>query len=226
MVLVQSAQQPRLFKVHPNPARVLGIAGGIAFNAALLMALAIPADLPLVIPTIRSITEVVDIPKEKQEPKKEPEKATTEKREKVEDQKPQPQRLPQPVEQPAVDQVVVDQGSLAADPVSDPNVVAIPDSAPPVGPIPGVRLRYASATPPKYPAEQLRGGVQGTVMLQVLVDVDGTPLEVTIHASSGNRELDRTAQQHVLKKWKFEPAMKDGRAVQAIGLIPIDFKLQ
>lgn len=225
MVLVQSTPQSRLSKVHPNPARVLGIAGGIAFNAALLMALAIPADFPLVTPTIRSITEVVDIEK-KEEPEKKPEQATVVKREKVEEQKPQPRQIPQPVEQPAFDQVVVDQGSLAADPPAEPNVVAIPDPAPPSGPIPGVQLRYASATPPKYPAEQLRGGVQGTVMLQVLVDVDGTPLQVSIHTSSGNRELDRTAQQHVLKKWKFEPAMKDGRAVQAIGLVPIDFKLQ
>jgi protein TonB len=64
------------------------------------------------------------------------------------------------------------------------------------------------------------------VLLKVLVDVDGKALDVTIQRSSGNRDLDRAAQQHILRHWTFRPAMKDGRAVQAIGLVPIDFKLQ
>jgi protein TonB len=63
------------------------------------------------------------------------------------------------------------------------------------------------------------------VLLEVLVDVDGSPLKVTIHRSSGNRELDRAAQQQVQKHWRFRPASRNGAAVQAIGLVPIDFKL-
>jgi protein TonB len=59
----------------------------------------------------------------------------------------------------------------------------------------------------------------------VLVDVDGRPLEVTIQRSSGNRDLDAAARRQVLRKWTFRPAMKDGRAVQAIGIVPIDFNL-
>jgi protein TonB len=30
----------------------------------------------------------------------------------------------------------------------------------------------------------------------------------------------------VQQRWRFEPAMRDGRAVQAWGLVPIDFSLQ
>jgi protein TonB len=71
----------------------------------------------------------------------------------------------------------------------------------------------------------LRDGVQGTVMLQVLVDVDGHPLEVQVQHSSGNRQLDNAARRQVLEHWTFRPAMKDGRAVQAIGLVPIAFNL-
>jgi len=48
---------------------------------------------------------------------------------------------------------------------------------------------------------------------------------VTIHQSSGNRELDRAAQQQVQKHWRFHPASRDGAPVQAIGIVPIDFKL-
>ena len=35
----------------------------------------------------------------------------------------------------------------------------------------------------------------------------------------------RRRQETVLAKWRFRPAMQDGRTVQAIGLIPVDFHL-
>ena len=66
----------------------------------------------------------------------------------------------------------------------------------------------------------------GDVLLRVLVDVDGTPVSVTVESSSGNRNLDKAALQHVLKTWRFKPAMQDGQAVQAYGLVPIAFSLQ
>ena len=77
-------------------------------------------------------------------------------------------------------------------------------------------LEYASAPAPSYPREALRAGITGTVLLEVLVGVDGSPLKVTIHQSSGNRELDRAAQQQVQKHWRFRPASRDGAPVQAI----------
>ena len=129
---------------------------------------------------------------------------------------------------PTVDPpVITDQGSsvdLPVEPLADPGPISPPISE--VGPIAGVRLEYASAPPPSYPRRPLTDRIEGQVLLQVLVDVDGKPLQVSIHRSSGNRELDRAAQQHILRRWTFRPAMKDGRAVQAIGLVPIDFKLQ
>ena len=60
----------------------------------------------------------------------------------------------------------------------------------------------------------------------VLVDIDGKPLDVIIETSSGNRNLDRSALQHVLKTWRFKPAMQNGQAVQAYGLVPIAFNMQ
>lgn len=81
------------------------------------------------------------------------------------------------------------------------------------------------ASSPPYPRDALRSGHQGTVVLQVLVGVDGRPLEVVVETGSGYRELDETARRHVLRRWRFQPAMRDGRAVQAIGLVPIEFRL-
>ena len=65
----------------------------------------------------------------------------------------------------------------------------------------------------------------GTVVLDVLVDIDGQPIDVTIVRSSGHRLLDQAARRVVLTRWTFRPAMRDGQAVQAIGRVPIEFVL-
>lgn len=94
-----------------------------------------------------------------------------------------------------------------------------------MGPAP-VQLEYARAPAPNYPRTAQRLGLTGTVMLQVLVDIDGQPLAVTVVQSSGHRELDDAARTQVLKRWSFRPATRDGVAIQAIGLVPVQFSLQ
>ena len=54
----------------------------------------------------------------------------------------------------------------------------------------------------------------------------GAPLEVVVQKGSGNRSLDRAAREHVLAKWRFKPAMRNGQAVQAYGLVPVVFSMQ
>lgn len=222
MVLVQSAPKFRSFHVHPNPARIVALAGAIALNMAIVMALLIPMDLPLPKLSSENIV-VVDLPKRVDPPPEPPVVPVT---------PPRPER-PQPVQRAVVPPVevppVVTEEARIVDMPYVPPVESTPPAAPDIGatgPVSGVRLEYASAPPPTYPREELMAGHQGTVLLQVLVDVDGTPLEVTIHASSGNRRLDRAAQQQVLRHWTFRPATRDGRPIQAIGLVPIDFRLQ
>ena len=124
--------------------------------------------------------------------------------------------------------IVVDQGSERAIDTSvaaiDSGDIGVPSHG--TGPLPSATLEYVRATSPRYPISELKSGVEGTVVLRVLVDVDGTPLDVSIENSSGNRNLDRSALQHVLKTWRFKPAMQNGQAVQAYGLVPIAFSLQ
>jgi len=105
------------------------------------------------------------------------------------------------------------------DPAATGDIGASFDPAP-------VQLAYRSAPPPAYPRTALRRGHAGTVQLRVLVDVDGRPLEVTIDRSSGFRELDEAARAQVLARWLFQPAVRNGRAVQAVGLIPITFDVR
>jgi protein TonB len=123
---------------------------------------------------------------------------------------------------------IVNEGTLPATP-DYPLTDTIPDNTGPVDTTPmqmGTQLESISASPPRYPRDAARAGVEGRVLLRILVGTDGKPLEVTIDRSSGNRSLDREARDHVLKSWRFKPAMRDGYPVQAYGLVPIDFTMQ
>ena len=46
-----------------------------------------------------------------------------------------------------------------------------------------------------------------------------------VDGRSGHRELDRSAREHVLAKWRFHPAQRQARAISAYALVPIDFRL-
>ena len=84
---------------------------------------------------------------------------------------------------------------------------------------------YDLAPAPRYPRPALRDQLEGTVMLKVLVDVDGRPLQVEVETSSGHRVLDQAARDQVLARWRFHPAQRDGRVIQAWALVPIAFNL-
>lgn len=86
-------------------------------------------------------------------------------------------------------------------------------------------IAYATATPPVYPVQALRAGVQGTVLLRVLVDARGVPVQVMIEHGSGSRALDAAARAHILAAWRFHPAVRDGHAIEAWALVPIRFSL-
>jgi protein TonB len=86
-------------------------------------------------------------------------------------------------------------------------------------------IAYETATPPTYPIQALRAGVQGTVLLKVLVDANGKPVQVAIERSSGSRTLDDAAREHILAAWRFHPAMRDGHAIEAWALVPVQFNL-
>lgn len=203
--------------------RVFGYATAIAIHALALMLLLIPMTAPQlkseteeVVKPIWQIAEIVPITKTPPIP--DPIDRT-----KV---APKPDTHPKIVPTPAPS--TADNANLV-DPA--PAVVDTqPGDAGPVepviGPISLSSLSYVKATPPPYPRPEMAAGVQGKVVLRVLVGIDGVPLEVSIETSSGSRALDQSALRHVRKTWRFQPAMHDGHAVQAYGLVPIVFSLQ
>ncbi len=86
-------------------------------------------------------------------------------------------------------------------------------------------LTALAAPPPTYPRGPLTEGITGTVQLELLVGVDGHVLEVRVVHSSGNRQLDAAAREQVLRNWRFQPAQRNGIAVQSLGRVPIVFTL-
>ncbi|HET9482643.1 MAG TPA: TonB family protein [Xanthomonadales bacterium] len=134
---------------------------------------------------------------------------------------PQPIKVQRPVftavpfAEPAA--VVTPQDALA-EPAGDAAVAT-------TGAVQAVRLATLAAPPPHYPSLALRRRLEGTVLLRVQVGADGEPVAVSIERSSGHRVLDAAAREQVLGRWHFVPAMRDGIAVPAIGLVPIRFRL-
>lgn len=144
---------------------------------------------------------------------------------------PQPNRDPRPVtppqrfEQPtvAIDTTpAFETGEIEAPPATDagPAVDSF-ESGPP-----GLAtLAYAFAPAPRYPRQAAMAGIEGTVLLKVLVDETGQPVDVAIERSSGDRRLDRAAREQVLQRWRFHPAQRGGRAIAAYALVPVEFSL-
>ena len=216
------ASAPRL-----DPARILTLSGTLALNLLVFGLLLVPVALPPVVqaPTrpdmaIRDIVKppepvVVDI---------------------VPIQPPRPATPAPPLERQRVAPPIRDAGAEISATGSEPFADAIGDDtgdiAPPggdIGPAAGpapMQLAYRSAPAPLYPRLALQRQWTGTVLLQVLVDVDGRPLDVSIARSSGHRELDEAARQQVLKRWSFQPATRNGVPVQALGLVPVEFALR
>lgn len=102
--------------------------------------------------------------------------------------------------------------------VSDPPVHA---AATPVQ----AELAYRAA-PLAYPVAAIRQRMHGTVLLRVLVDEQGRPVEVAVVHGSGHALLDRSAREQVLAGWRFKPALIAGRPVRAWANVPVTFDLQ
>src|SRR5437868_6548353 len=64
---------------------------------------------------------------------------------------------------------------------------------------------WLSAPKPKFPAEALKGGSEGSVKLQVVVNKDGHVVSSHVLRSSGDPVLDSAAQAAVAK-WQMNPS--------------------
>jgi TonB family protein len=76
---------------------------------------------------------------------------------------------------------------------------------------------------PDYSEAARRAKYQGTVVLWVIVGADGHPRDISVRRSLG-MGLDEKAVEAV-RRWKFDPAKKDGQAVAVQISIEVNFRL-
>jgi protein TonB len=90
---------------------------------------------------------------------------------------------------------------------------------------PSFRAGYLRNPEPTYPTASRRLGEEGTVQLRVVVSVEGNPVRVDMHRSSGHPRLDEAAAAAV-REWRFGPAKRGTTAVEATVIVPIVFRLE
>lgn len=85
--------------------------------------------------------------------------------------------------------------------------------------------KMVAMTPPRYPIESRRRKEQGTVVLSLLLGLDGSVTQISLAQSSGFERLDKAALEAV-RKWRWSPTVRNGEPVQVRGTVDIPFILK
>ena len=76
---------------------------------------------------------------------------------------------------------------------------------------------------PDYTEEACKAARQGIVVLSLVVSSTGRPRDVKVVSVPLGFGLDEQAAQ-AIPKWRFKPAMKDGKAVSVYAKIEVNFQ--
>lgn len=84
------------------------------------------------------------------------------------------------------------------------------------------RPALVERTEPRYPTEDRRLGLSGSVILSVVIGEDGRVRDAKVVRSVSPR-MDQAALEAV-RRWKYRPAMLDGEPVPVYGVITVRFE--
>lgn len=77
----------------------------------------------------------------------------------------------------------------------------------------------------KYPAAAVRNGIQGTVMVDFIIEKDGRVTDVKV-SRSVSEELDAEAVKVISASPKWKPGRVDGNKVRSSMTLPVEFRLE
>ncbi len=120
---------------------------------------------------------------------------------------------------PVAEPVAVAEAPAPAPPAPPP-----PQPAPPKIEPPSSDAEYLRNPLPAYPTKSKELMEQGTVLVEVIVGVDGTVKKVELKKSSGFDRLDRTALSTAMK-WRFIPGKRAGVPTEMPYNVPFVFEL-
>ena len=78
---------------------------------------------------------------------------------------------------------------------------------------------------PVYPARALDAGVEGTVLLQAVIGLDGVPLSLNALSKSSDPDLV-TAALDAVRQWRYQPVLLNGVPVEVVTTIAVTFRLK
>lgn len=73
-------------------------------------------------------------------------------------------------------------------------------------------VKPVSMDPPSYPRDALRREQEGHVVVEFTINTEGRPEDMVVAEAEPRNTFDREALRAVAR-WRFEPAMRDGRPV-------------
>ncbi len=79
---------------------------------------------------------------------------------------------------------------------------------------------------PQYPARAQERGIEGYVIVEFTIAVDGTVKDAIVLDSQPSKIFDRAALR-AIRKWKYKPKVEDGQAVERSGVrVRMPFELE
>jgi len=86
-------------------------------------------------------------------------------------------------------------------------------------------LKRLREVPPTYPREAERLGIRGWVDVEFTIALDGSTQDIVVRNSEPQRTFDQAAVDAV-KRWRFEPVVRDGAPVAQRAAMRIRFELK
>ena len=77
---------------------------------------------------------------------------------------------------------------------------------------------------PVYPEQCKKDKIEGTVILEIEINAEGNVIDARV-LKSDHPDLDEAAME-AIKKWKYEPVLKEGKPVPVVFAVAINFWLR
>jgi len=88
-------------------------------------------------------------------------------------------------------------------------------------------ISYRRMRPPRYPPSAVRAGVQGKVVVNVIVGTDGMPASAEVFGIEPPSAVELGgAAIAAAAQWRYNPALREGKPVAASLFVPVDFFLK
>jgi protein TonB len=97
--------------------------------------------------------------------------------------------------------------------------------APPAPPTELKPITRTHSLPP-YPTISQRLGEQGTTLMIVNINTEGSVTECKVDKSSGSERLDSAACDYVKSHWRWQPPTQEGKTVSAVTRVSVVWNLK